>query len=403
MFESPQIAFIDEYGDSSLHTEKSGVSTHFIVTAVIVKRDDLSNVRQTVAIIRDEHYPRGELKSSKVSKNDHKRLNILQALAKVPAHYYSIVIDKRDIDKNSGLIYKKPFLKFLNGLLHSRLFRVYPNLLVVADQHGHPEFMDGFKKYVESRHVPDFFLNAEFSFVASHNEVMIQVADIVAGTLARVYDAKKLSGNARQFLSAMEAQTLGIDEWPPKYNNQTCNINVDEDTQIDRTIQQMAVTHAILFIRENMDSKDETAQYQVETLKYLIYAAKFLNPSHYVSTKRLLEVMEQFCGSQMTGHFFRSNVIAPLRDRSLLIASSSTGYKLPKGRSDLMRTVDQFDNIIGPMLSRLTKARNEVRLGTKGLFDLLGDAKHEKLREIIEVGEHASTNAALTTKRKLTK
>jgi hypothetical protein len=391
MDDVPQIAFVDEYGNANLDTDKSGVSTHFIVSAVIVAQTHVDNARALATQIRDKYYRGGELKSSKVSKKDDRRLAILQEFADLPVHYYSVVVDKRSIDKSSGLIYKQPFLKFLNGLLHRQLFRTFPNLRVVSDQHGYPAFMEGFQRYVEERHVPDLFLDAEFAFAPSHEEVLIQVADIVAGTLARVYDTKKMSAAGRSFLMAMNPQTLGIDEWPPRFGfGVSIDGSAEDEGEADEMIREMSLNQVVFFIQENIGSQNEAVQYQVEALKYLLYSFRFLNPSHYVSTKRLLEVMEQFNGSQMSGHYFRSNVVAPLRDQSILIASSSSGYKLPNGSSDLLRTVDQFGSIISPMLSRLSKARHQIRLGTKGGFDLLGARQHEQLLHMIESTEQTA-------------
>ncbi len=388
MSDNPQIAFVDEYGDHNLNTDLQGVSTHYIVSAVIVDQCQVDAARKCVVKVQNKFYPVSELKSSKVSKNDAKRLDILRDLAELPAHYYSVVIDKRSIDKETGLIYKKPFIKFMHGLLHRRLFQIYPNLLVIADEHGYPEFMNGFKKYVEQRHMPDFFLYAEFRFSPSEEEYLIQAADMVAGTLARIYDTKKLSEAGKDFLRVMESQTIGIDEWPPKFGfGVSINDLTPEETETDKIIREITLTHVHTFIQENLESKEEAVQYQVEALKYLLYVFRFLNPSEYVSTKRLLQEIEQFNNSTISEHYFRSNVIAKLRDQSILIASSSAGYKRPSGSSDLLGTVDHFGNIIGPMLSRLTKARNQVKLGTKGAFDLLGGPKYERLRQIIESTE----------------
>lgn len=384
MTDNCKLAFVDEYGDANLDTDLDGVSTHFIVSAVIVDQSRLNDARKLAEQVRDKYAAGGELKSKNISKDDDKRLNILQAFESIPVHFYSIVIDKRAIDKNSGLIYKQPFLKFLNGQLHDKLFKTYPNLKVVSDRHGHPEFMDGFKKYVDRKHIPDLFLHAEFDFADSRAEVFIQMADIVAGTLARVYDVKKLSDSGQSFIKTMDAQTLGIEEWPPKYGFRMKSASDKEEATVcDATIRETAVNLAAHFVCENPVSNDEAVQLQVETLKYLLYMFQFVNPSHYVATKRLLEIMSDYKKTPITEHYFRTNVIAPLRDASILLASAPNGYKLPEGAADLLRTVNQFDNIIGPMISRLAKLRNQVKMATTNQVDILEGPEYEKLRHMV--------------------
>ncbi len=59
-------AFTDEYGDPNLATEKSGVSTFFIVTAVLVEDDKVEAMCRKAEVIRSRFFGRGEMKSSSV-------------------------------------------------------------------------------------------------------------------------------------------------------------------------------------------------------------------------------------------------------------------------------------------------------------------------------------------------
>ena len=62
-------AFTDEYGAFGWDIDNPSVSTHFIITAVIVKESDLSVFTQKTDELRRKHFQTGEIKSSKVGKN----------------------------------------------------------------------------------------------------------------------------------------------------------------------------------------------------------------------------------------------------------------------------------------------------------------------------------------------
>ncbi len=62
---------------------------------------------------------------------------------------------------------------------------------MVSDELGRDEFMTSFRKYVEKRSEITFFDEQDFSFSNSKSKALIQIADIVAGTIAYNYEPKK--------------------------------------------------------------------------------------------------------------------------------------------------------------------------------------------------------------------
>lgn len=88
-------AFTDEYGAFGWDIDNPSVSTHFIITAVIVKESDLSAFTQKTGELRRKHFQTGEIKSSKVGKNNDRRLQILSDLQDIPFNFFSVCIDKK--------------------------------------------------------------------------------------------------------------------------------------------------------------------------------------------------------------------------------------------------------------------------------------------------------------------
>lgn len=145
-----QIAFIDEFGNNGLNFDSEGVSTHFIVTAILVDREKLSELEGKVEKVRQSNFQTGEMKSSKLKNNDDRRLKVLKELNEIDYHIFSVVIDKTEL-QGEGFQYKGSFYKFLHSLVDKELFRVFPDLMIVADEHGGQKFKEGFVRYYESK------------------------------------------------------------------------------------------------------------------------------------------------------------------------------------------------------------------------------------------------------------
>jgi len=70
-----KIGYIDEYGDKSIHFEKSGVTTYFIVTAIIVDKTDLEKIEHKINELKVKYTQAPEIKSnSKAFKDINKRV-----------------------------------------------------------------------------------------------------------------------------------------------------------------------------------------------------------------------------------------------------------------------------------------------------------------------------------------
>ena len=377
-----QIAFIDEFGNNGLDFESEGVSTHFIVTAIIIDKHRLQGIELQVDKVRKNNFQKGEMKSSNLGSNDKRRLKILDELNEVDYHVFSVVIDKRELE-GEGFNYKDSFYKFLHSLVDRELFSVFPDILVVADEHGGQQFKEGFIKYIKKRHIPDLFNQSEFRFSNSKSDLLVQVADIVTGTLARCYETKKLSISSSQFLSKLKDKIIEVRFWPPDYIPFAYNPE-KHFKNYDPIISTLGINLAQQFLSETKNLKTPSVIDQQTCIKYLLFYFKNINPENYVTTFELISQVEQFKKSKVSIHYFRSKIIAKLRDRGVLIASSNKGYKLPTSRHDLYDFVNHSNSYIQPMIERVLKCRNKVKLATKNEIDLLDQEEFKYLKLIIE-------------------
>lgn len=123
---------------------------------------------------------------------------------------------------------------------------------------------------------------------------------------------------------------------------------------------------------------------QCTCLSYLLFHFKNIDPETYVPTFELINQIDKRRATNISMHYFRSKIIAKLRDQGVLIASSNKGYKLPSSEHDLFAFVNHSNSYIEPMIDRLMKCRNKVKLATKNELDLLDKEEFKYLKIIIE-------------------
>ena len=95
------------------------------------------------------------------------------------------------------------------------------------------------------------------------------------------------------------------------------------------------------------------------------------------------ELKGQLANTELRGisdSTFRMRVIGKLRDKGVILASSQKGYKIPSKQAELYDFINHDAKIVIPMLARLKKCRDLVKLGTVNELDLLVHPEYEQLR-----------------------
>lgn len=374
----PKYAFIDEYGNAGLNLERPNVSGYFIVTSILVEGSELDALRAAAEVVRSRYFQL-HMKSQHV-KDDGRRIKVLRDLCDLPFRFFAVAIDKSALSKEGGLIYRQSFYKFLQNILYEKLYGAVPALQVIADRYGDEPFMESFQAYLHKRYSGDLF-PPQIEFRASTDDVMLQVADFVAGTLGRCLDPTKRSDRANEFFELLEPRAIEVLSWPPNYHYKLDRESAT--TADDVEVRRLARDGAFNYICDRAGSADEDERARVATLEYLIHYTQF-KPSHdgYVATDVLREALEKH-GLHLSQQQFRSRVVGALRDREVLIASSAKGYKLPECVGDLQDFCDRVSQVAEPYLRRLQKAQRQVRLATLNRVDLLHGGRYETLRRLV--------------------
>ena len=268
----------------------------------------------------------------------------------------------------------------MNNIVHRELRQAYSTLTIVADEVGTCDYMKSFCDYV-SRHQDQGNLlgDAKFKFEKSDHDVRIQIADFISGTLARAYDEHKKSEHAREYLDILKQNIIRIGMYPMSYKNYDISSSpLAED--YDEDIARLCFSRAVTFIGKNQQDDDPAVKAQVVVLKYLLFRFMNNDTRGYIYTSELLDQIKYTSLGEMKEQTFRTKVIGKLRDKGVIIASSTKGYKIPSKTSELRDFIKHDAKIVLPMLSRLKKCRDLVKLSTVNGLDLLDNTEFSKLK-----------------------
>lgn len=240
--------------------------------------------------------------------------------------------------------------------------------------------MQSFCQYVTSRQdMPNLFGDAKFSFDNSKNDVRIQMADFISGTLAYVFDRHKKSDDAPEYLKILNKKIIRVELYPKTYDTYVLeNSAIAEDYDVD--IAKLCFAQAAKFVEHNADDPDPEIKAQISVLQYLLF--RFMNNDSrgYICTRELKELLSNTELRGISDTAFRARIIGKLRDKGVIIASSQKGYKIPSKQAELYDFINHDAKIVIPMLARLKKCRDLVKFGTANDLDLLGCAEYAQLR-----------------------
>ncbi|MDR7078110.1 hypothetical protein J2Y03_003160 [Neobacillus niacini] len=389
-----QYAFINEFGHYGFDFNQPETSTHFVIASILVKGSDKEILEQEVEKIKLKHFQTEEFDERKL--DDTLRMEILQDLKDLPFKVYAYVIDKRKIREDSGVTYEKTFIKFFNRMVFDDLYRTFDTLDLVVDEQESKEFMQEFSAYVKEKCIPDLFNYSTFGFNHSQSEILLELAELIAGTIAIGYDAKHRSSQYPSFYKLIKNKLITINLWPHDYKHYLYDYHFEKtDSETDQIIIKQAVNLAYQYIEEHRKSEEEDERIRIDLLKFLLFNLKE-NPDEYVYTEEILDNLNAIRINKIKQHYFRSNIVSKLRDQGLLIASSNKGYKLPVCLNDLYDFVNLSSLTIHPMIQRVAKCRDQILLATNREIDILEKEEYEYLKRMIEMEKQIKTKEGIS-------
>ena len=377
-------AFVDESGTPDLDVEREGVVALFVLAGVVVESSVLEQANQLASELRTRFFGVAEMKSSVIGSNHKRRLAVLEAIASLPIGYYATVIDKAQIYRDSGHRFKPSFYKSMSRMLYERLLQGIASLHIVADRHGSKEFMDSFGAYLQSKSMP-LFTTWSHEFQESVDTPLIQVADIIAGSLAWCFDPSKDCSEYRErFLNALHRKELGVERWPRR-SEPIPTVPLSTLNEWDSYIRISCQNTIVDFIdRFSCDSNDDR-RIQVATLRHMMLLNEHATAEgRAIRSGSIIDYLTRLGFESIDGRKLRQTVIGPLRDAGVIIAGDSNGYRLVMSVQDVNLYIRHDCRVIEPMMARLKKARSLLKMGTANKYDMLDFGEFTVLRAMAE-------------------
>jgi len=148
-------------------------------------------------------------------------------------------------------------------------------------------------------------------------------------------------------------------------------------------ITRLSILRADSYIEKYKKSNDPDIILRVRMLEYLKDVFNYRGKYEYVHGAEIIAQLSLGYPIRLTDNYFKTHIVAPLRDSDVLIASNRNGYKLPACKKDIYDFFEMFFANIDPMVKRIKSCYDSVKTATFNQLDLLQDEKFKYLKSII--------------------
>jgi hypothetical protein len=205
--------YVDESGDSGMQG-KPGSSLYFVVAAVLFDSDE--SAKRCRAAIRGLHESLGwssrqEFKFNRANKEI--RSQFFNAVRDHDFWFNAVVLNKKSLT-GPGFQFKDPFYKYTVRLVFTNAKSYLEAATVVMDQCGSRDFRQQMEKYLKAQMTgkdgacPIKSVRTE----KSHACELVQMADMVAGAVARSFNPDK--SDAKMYRAIIRHRERNVQLWP---------------------------------------------------------------------------------------------------------------------------------------------------------------------------------------------
>lgn len=122
--------------------------------------------------------------------------------------------------------------------------------------------MQSFAKYVSERQdIPNLLNDAAFCFENSKNDVLIQLADLISGSIAFDFDAHR-GDTTQNYRRMLEKKLIRIELYPKTIDTYTVDTSAMAENY-DKDIADICMRQALIFISKHEDDEDIDRKAQV--------------------------------------------------------------------------------------------------------------------------------------------
>ena len=351
----------DEFGTSTLKSNDVKNINHFVYAAIVIKESQLEKAKNVRDEMSKKFFKGNVLKSSsRILKNEQTRLEVLDYLTNnLKFIVYLLVIDKEKLDKEKGgLRFKKVFYKYFQNIFVGQIKNNFSDFEIYVDNLINEKYQIELKDYIAKKYQNNFFENYHIS--DDKEEPLIQLADILAGSYGRVFNAAFLSDSSESIFNILNPVTANTSFFPYKEGNKLFVAN--EEKKIDEELYSIVRNDAFEILENENDIIIKSV------LEYLLWHQKVM-PFRYAQTYEITSALKHNTGKELSVENLRA-IIKKQRFKGVIIVSSSgkSGYKLAVNKSDVHIYFSHYLNYILPMLKKVEIANSVFMNKTVGDF-----------------------------------
>lgn len=206
------LIFIDESGDSGLKIN-AGSSKYFVVALVgFDDHEEAMAVDDRISLLRKEHRVPDDFEFHFNKLKPGYRLAFLKAVARYDFFYVAVAMDKTNVAGHK-FHFNESLYKYACGLIFEEAKPRLSNAMVVIDESGSKNFKSELKRYLVRRLKDDsgkcFIKKVRTQDSVKNN--LVQLADMVAGAVARSFSEKKDALEYRRLIAHRE---MHVEAWP---------------------------------------------------------------------------------------------------------------------------------------------------------------------------------------------
>jgi len=379
----PTNAYLDEFGGYGFDFEKEGVFSKFIVSAVIIERKEIESFEKNVKAISQKHFQGRELKSKHLGDDEKRWLQVVAEIVKLDISISAMIFDKQKMTSLGLQKNKQTFFNHLHGKIDIELFSRYNNIAMHSDEYGSKEFMDAYRTYMYKKHPQTLFnyITGTYYFADSKKSLGIQVADVVSGALARVFEEKKKLSVANSILNMLICKIAFIKHWPEDYTPYSLSQAITEEKEYDGHVARHCYELALRYIDNHRYDDDEVIRLRRKFLDQLVFHFDYGDRHRYLQTGELSAHLNMFCAQKKDSKYITRTIVGGLRQEGLIIASTNAGgYKLPTRLEDIYDYLNHCNSILVPMLSKIFTCSDIVKQLTLNKVNLLDKDEYKQMR-----------------------
>jgi len=342
----------DEFGTSSMNLQAQNEVSHFVYSAIVVSESNLNKAYEVRDYISKNFFQGQKIRSkSRAVKKIDKRLKALQYLSNnLDFKIYTVVVDKSKIE-SEGLQIKEVFYKYFQKIFTSNIISDYQLFEIYVDELISEKYKQEMYSYL-NKHLSIQSLFSNYKMVDDKDEVLVQLADLVAGSLGRVFAHSHYVKEASDIIDALIGKMTPPEYFPYRYQIPSASKSTNSPSGL---VTRFVISDVVAYINQNSKSDPK-----VDLLKFLYFCFR-INPNQLVDVHSIQGSLSDFI-KNITVEQIRT-LIRDLRYDGILVvtAAGRSGYKLAKDESDISAYFNHYLNYVKPMLRKMEVASNKLK------------------------------------------